>query len=87
MLPSPGFGQVPFSLIHRGFATDYQIIQKFEIYKSFGQDGWELYRLINEEGLVLKKIPYCVLPDWYPIGTLMPKEKIDNTGELKFEVV
>lgn len=65
-----------YSLIHRGFATDEQIITKYNIYKSFGQQGWELERLIDETTLQLKKIPYNILPDWYNIKTPFPQKQL-----------
>lgn len=59
--------QVPFGLIHRGFATDYQIITKYKVYGSRGQSGWALDRLLNEEGLTVKKLPDYYLPEWFQI--------------------
>lgn len=60
------FQQVlPYSLIHRGFATDYQIMTKYDVYGSRGQNGWALDRLLNEEGLTVEQIPSEVLPPWY----------------------
>ena len=87
VFPGPVGEDKPYSLIHRGFATDYQLLLKFEIYKSFGQDGWELHRLLNEEGLTLEKMPYWVLPEWYPLSIHFPDNKINNTGDLKFEIM
>lgn len=57
-----------YSLIHRGFATDLQIISKYEIYKSFGQTGWKLDRLFNESTLNVKRIDDVLLPDWFEIS-------------------
>ena len=37
--------------LHYGFASDESIIRKFLTYKSHGQDGWDLYRLIDERTL------------------------------------
>jgi hypothetical protein len=59
------YKRVDCSLIHRGFATDYQIITKYNIYKSFGQRGWELERLLNENGLSVSQLPDGMLPDWF----------------------
>ena len=36
------------NLIHMGFATDYQIIKKYDTYKERGQKGWSLDRLLSE---------------------------------------
>jgi hypothetical protein len=52
-------------LIHRGFATDYQILTKYNVYKSFGQKGWDLDRLIDESTLAVTKLPDGHLPEWY----------------------
>lgn len=50
-------------LIHYGFASENAIVKKYLMYKSFGQSGWELERLIDEtSSFKLKKVP----PDWYP---------------------
>lgn len=69
--PTPdGLGpgcRVNFSLIHRGFATDAQILEKHRVYASRGQRGWELDRLIDESTLRVEPIPRELLPDWYPI--------------------
>lgn len=56
-----------YSLIHRGFATDAQILEKHRVYASRGQRGWELDRLIDESTLRVAPIPRECLPDWYPI--------------------
>ena len=56
----------PFSLIHRGFATDAQIFRKYGRYKSFGQSGWALQRLLNEKGLNVVELP-DILPEWFPV--------------------
>jgi hypothetical protein len=56
----------PF-LIHRGFATDEQIIERYKYYKSQGQNGWELERLIDEETLALRTLVKEHLPDWYDV--------------------
>lgn len=68
--------RVNCDLIHRGFATDYQIITKYNIYKSFGQTGWELERLLNENGLRTKALPEGLMPDWFEISdSKNPSEK------------
>jgi len=75
--PQPGLHKSPLpiglgkskrmncDLVHRGFSTDYQIITKYNVYKSFGQSGWELDRLINERGLDVRPLPVGTLPDWF----------------------
>lgn len=72
--------RLPFSLIHRGFATDFQIINKYEIYKSYGQSGWALDRLLEESTLKVKKIDNDLLPDWFEI-----KDDIDPTTKEKIK--
>jgi hypothetical protein len=59
--------RVDYSLVHRGFATDAQILEKHRVYASRGQRGWELCRLIDESTLCVAPIPIELLPDWYPI--------------------
>jgi hypothetical protein len=56
-----------YSLIHRGFATDYQIMTKYDVYKSRGQNGWDLERLLSEQTLQVEKINYDLLPKWFKI--------------------
>ena len=52
-------------LIHRGFATDEQIMNRYNLYKSKGQSGPKLDRLIDETGLRVERLQDDVLPDWY----------------------
>lgn len=58
---------VPFAGIHRGFATDQQILTRYDLYKSKGQSGWDLERLLNEEGLQVEPLPIHKLPEWFEI--------------------
>lgn len=54
--------------LHYGFASDESIIRKFLTYKSHGQDGWDLYRLIDERTLKVARSK----PEWfgsYPEGS------------------
>lgn len=37
--------------LHYGFASDESILRKYHTYKSHGQSGWELHRLIDERTL------------------------------------
>lgn len=65
-----------YSLIHRGFATDYQIITKYNVYKERGQDGWALQRLLNEHNLEVEKIDYTILPKMFEItDEIHPSQK------------
>lgn len=63
--------RVPYNLIHRGFATDDQIILKYNIYKNRGQSGWALDRLIDETTLKVEEISRDVLPDWYEVKDII----------------
>jgi len=38
-----------YHLLHYGFATKLQIVKKYLTYKSYGQRGWDLDRLIDEK--------------------------------------
>ncbi len=53
-----------YYLIHKGFATDKQLIKKYENYKSRGQTGWALDRLLDENGLKVESVPIGVTPGW-----------------------
>lgn len=71
--------KIPFGIIHRGFATDYQIITKYDVYKSYGQNGWALDRLLDETNLTVEKISTDMLPSWFKIIDIEPpmnKKKI-----------
>ena len=62
-------------LIHRGFATDEQIMNRYNLYKSKGQSGSMLDRLIDETGLRVERIQDDIFPDWYSTD--------DNTSPLE----
>jgi hypothetical protein len=71
--------KIPFGIIHRGFATDYQIMTKYDVYKAHGQNGWALDRLLDESTLEVLKIDKNVYPTWFEItDDVLPttKEKI-----------
>jgi hypothetical protein len=73
------FNKVNFGIIHRGFATDYQIMTKYDVYKANGQNGWALDRLLDENTLDVMTIDKNVLPTWFNITDTelpMKKEKI-----------
>jgi len=59
--------RVNYGVIHRGFATDYQIMNKYDLYKANGQNGWALERLLNEQTLDVNKLPNYYLPEWFEI--------------------
>jgi len=60
-----------FACVHRGFATDYQIITKYNVYKSNGQNGWALDRLLNENGLQVELLKKELLPEWFEIKDII----------------
>lgn len=47
--------------IHYGFASDDSILNKYYMYKSHGQNGWELDRLIDERTLTVARAKQ----DWF----------------------
>ena len=67
--------RVPFNLIHRGFATDEQLLYKYNLYKERGQTGWALDRLLKEDGLEVKRVPQEEIPAWLEVGEQDPREK------------
>ena len=68
--------RVPYVLIHMGFSTDKQILSRYDMYKSYGQEGWALDRLIEEETLTLQKIDLDLLPEWITL----PKEDLPTSS-------
>lgn len=54
-----------FNLIHKGFSTDEQIVNRYKLYKGLGQNGWSLDRLIEENGLRVEHLPEEIIPEWY----------------------
>ncbi len=68
--------KIPYGIIHRGFATDYQIITKYEVYKAHGQNGWALDRLLDESTLDVLEINRSVLPTWFELTDVVdPRTK------------
>ena len=66
-----------YCVVHRGFATDYQIMNKYDLYKANGQNGWALERLLNEHSLNVAEIPNEYLPNWFEItGAVDPRNKV-----------
>tara|TARA_Y100000004_G_scaffold190970_1_gene248976 strand:- start:1911 stop:2705 length:795 start_codon:yes stop_codon:yes gene_type:complete len=53
-----------FKLIHYGFSTDYQIITKYDLYKSCGQTGYALERLLDEQQLQVEEVEEEILPSF-----------------------
>lgn len=75
--------RIEFVLIHRGFATDKQIIDRVNSYKEMPDKFWDktevdtlsgtelkkqtIERFLNEEGLEVKLMPKILFPDWFKI--------------------
>ena len=55
---------LPYHLIHYGFSTDEQLIERYKLYKSLGQSGNSLNRLLNESGICLWPLSDIVLPSF-----------------------
>lgn len=65
-----------YSLIHTGFSTDQQILRKYFNYRSRGQSGWLLERLVSETTLDVRLVPSEVFPPWYQKSdTVDPRTK------------
>jgi len=58
---------VDVSVIHLGFSKDTNIVEKYLNYKSLGQKGWELDRLIDEETLTVESLPEEIIPKWFNV--------------------
>jgi hypothetical protein len=66
---------VGLNLIHCGFATDFQIIKRYKIYK---ENGYEMKRLLNEKTLEVRRLPEEIIPSWFldkSKGEIHPKKK------------
>lgn len=68
--------RIPFNLIHRGFSDDNQIIKKYYNYKSRGQSGWALDRLVDESTLKVDRVPDEEVPSWCRINIENPLNKL-----------
>ena len=80
------FKATPYAVIHRGFATDYQIMTKYDVYKANGQNGWALERLLDEHELQVVQLNRELLPDWFEYTDLVnptEKEKIRKLYNIK----
>ena len=82
---SKSAARAPYDLIHRGFATDQQIVDKYIRYRERGQTGWDLHRLIYESTLKTtnkvgdQETIEDLLPEWLEInnaGDPSDKQKI-----------
>ncbi len=47
-------------ILHYGFASDANIVNKYRTYRAHGQSGWDLEQLVDEKGLRLAETP----SDW-----------------------
>jgi len=54
-------GQSDLQILHYGFSSDTRIIDKFLTYRSHGQSGHALWRLVDERTLSLRKSD----PSWF----------------------
>ena len=59
--------RLDYALVHRGFSTDKQIMDKYDLYGSMGQTGYLLDRFLEEGPLAVTKIDPELLPDWLEI--------------------
>ena len=50
------------------FSKDRYIVDKYLNYRSLGQKGWDLDRLIDEETLTVEKLPEKIIPNWFKIN-------------------
>ena len=91
-----GFERVkktPYAVVHRGFATDYQIMTKYDTYKGNGQNGWALERLLNEQTLTVEELDHTLLPDWFiitddinPVNKKRIREIYDEKNLVKSDI-
>jgi hypothetical protein len=77
--------RVDCNLIHRGFATDDQIILKYEVYKSFGQTGLDLERILDESLLKVEVLDKKLLPSWFVVSDELDPNKKKKIKEKYFE--
>jgi len=74
------------SLIHRGFATDEQILEKYFFYGSMGQEGWDLFRLVYEDELRVGQLFNDILPEWFVVNdpeNPINKKKLGELNDLR----
>jgi glycosyltransferase involved in cell wall biosynthesis len=66
----------PFTLLHYGFKSADACIEKYYNYKSLGQDGWNLERLIDEKTLDVEKVSDMLIPDFIDtVNDIDPRQK------------
>jgi hypothetical protein len=59
--------RLDYALVHRGFSTDKQILDKYDLYGGLGQTGYLLDRFLEEGPLAVTRIDSELLPDWLEI--------------------
>ena len=59
--------RLDYKVIHRGFSTDQQIMDKYDLYGSMGQKGYLLDRFLEEGPLATTRIDLELLPEWLEI--------------------
>jgi len=59
--------RLDYTLVHRGFSTDQQVMDRYELYRSFGQSGYWLERFFIEDDMLVTRIDLELLPDWFEI--------------------
>jgi glycosyltransferase involved in cell wall biosynthesis len=60
-------------VIHYGFASERALAHKYLVYKSHGQQGWALDRLIDEQTLELEKVPQELFPEGLYVDDPQPQ--------------
>jgi glycosyltransferase involved in cell wall biosynthesis len=63
-------------VIHYGFDSDKSLAYKYLVYKSHGQSGWALNRLLDESTLELTKVPQNVFPDGLWVDDIQPTKRL-----------
>ena len=69
-------------LMHYGFATDEQIMDRYNLYKSLGQTGWDLDRLICEKDLDVAEALPETLPSFIDTSDSVDPRKLKTLKEL-----
>jgi len=77
--------RIPYNIIHRGFSTDEQIINRLLSYRNFKNQGnlnATIKRFLDEDHLDLEKLDYNILPKWFNI-----KDEQNPKGKPKLNVL
>lgn len=71
-----------YNLIHYGFSTDSQIIDRYHRYANLGQGGWSLSRLVDESTLDVVRVGDMCLPNFKDASLgCLPDGSYDNTRQ------